>query len=259
MMPPVRARSEAAVDALHAEMLRQGHTPGGARELLRTLEPETGVLMGALRRAVPVEVLQALALTAPWSRDPRVLGAVVLSPKSPPRLCLTLLGSLYWLDLAEVCRTLRIAAPVRNRAEALLLERLPDLRLGDRIALARMATAPVLREMLRGEDARVIEGALLNQRLREEDLLSVMRRDDVPVVVLETAARLRRWADHYNVRRVLVLQPRTPLGLALAQITSLVRRDLARVARARGLRPLLKAAALTAAGAETLRDQGDTD
>jgi len=88
---------------------------------------------------------------------------------------------------------------------------------------------------------------IMRPRLREDDLLSVMRASDVPVVLLEAAARSRRWSENYNVRLELVLQARTPLAVALAQITSLVPRDLARVSRARGLRPLLRAAALRAA------------
>jgi len=44
--------------------------------------------------------------------------------------------------------------------------------------------------------------------------------------------------------RALVLQPRTPLALALQQISSLVPRDLRRVAQEAGLRPLVRAAAL---------------
>ena len=72
------------------------------------------------------------------------------------------------------------------------------------------------------------------------------RKDDVPPVLLESAARSRRWAESYNVRLELVLQPRTPLALALGQLTSLVRRDLVRVSKARALRPLVRAAALRA-------------
>jgi hypothetical protein len=52
-----------------------------------------------------------------------------------------------------------------------------------------------------------------------------------------------KWAEVYGVRFALVLQPRTPLPVALLQISSLVKRDLVRVAEATGLRPLLQASA----------------
>jgi hypothetical protein len=45
------------------------------------------------------------------------------------------------------------------------------------------------------------------------------------------------------VKLALVLQPKTPLPLALERISSLVTRDLARVAEEGSLRPLVRAAA----------------
>ena len=44
-----------------------------------------------------------------------------------------------------------------------------------------------------------------------------------------------------------ILQPRTPLALALAQLSSLLPRDLERVAEAAGILPLVQAAALRVA------------
>jgi len=45
------------------------------------------------------------------------------------------------------------------------------------------------------------------------------------------------------VRLALVLQPRTPLPIALLQISSLITRDLRRLVKTPGLRPLIAAAA----------------
>lgn len=238
---------DATADALHEALTRAGENAVYARRLLHEHGPDPAVVTVLLRRAVPRAFLEALAATPPWSRDGRVLAAVVLSPQALPRICIPLLPSLFWHDLAEVARTLRVAPPVRARAEALLLERLPDLRLGELISIGRIATPPVLRTLLRGGEPRVTHACLLNPRLREEDLLAVLRTVDVPVVLLEAAARSRRWSENYNVRLGLVMQARTPLALALAQITSLVHRDLVRVSRTRGLRPLVQAAALRAA------------
>ena len=52
-----------------------------------------------------------------------------------------------------------------------------------------------------------------------------------------------RWSLRYFVRLELVLQARTPLPIAMLQLSSLVKRDLRRVAEARGLRPLVQVAA----------------
>jgi hypothetical protein len=79
--------------------------------------------------------------------------------------------------------------------------------------------------------------------LREQDLVTVLRREDVPKILLEGCASSSRWKLNYATRLALVLQPRTPLAVALGQISSLVPRDLRRVADTAGLRPLVRAAA----------------
>jgi hypothetical protein len=243
MRPPSPDLSDAAVDALHGAVLRAGENVGAARRLLGERGPDPVLLQALLRRTVSRAFLEALAVTPPWSRDGRVLAAVALSPQAPARVCVPILPNLFWHDLAEVARTLRVAPPVRARAETLLVERLADLRLGERISLGRMATPPVLRALLLDADPRVVQACLPNPRLREDDLVASIRLGDVPVVLLDCAGRSRRWTECYSVRLALVLQPRTPLSLALAQLTSLVRRDLRRVTKAGGLRPLVQAAA----------------
>jgi hypothetical protein len=234
--------TEAAVDALHSAIVKAGGSVPRLRELLQ--EPvDEQVLLAVLRRAVPAPFLEVLAGTAPWSERPRVLARVVLSPRASRGLSLRLVSQLSWRELADVAATPRVAAAVRLRAESLLGEALRDLRLGDRVTLARLATAAVLPPLLLDDEPRVTEAALLNARLREEDLVTVLRRDDVPRALVEACTRSSRWSTNYAVRLALVLQPRTPLPVALLQISSLVPRDLKRVAGAKELRRLVRAAA----------------
>ena len=232
----------AAVDALHAALLRAGGSGARLRELLE--EPiDEQVLVAVLRRAVPPPFLELLAATPPWSERPRVLARVVLNPQASRGLSLRLLAQLSWRELADVAAAPWVVAAVRFRSEALLGEVLGDLRLGDRITLSRLATAALLPRLLLDDEPRVIEAALLNPRLREEDLVTVVRREDVPRPLLEACASSSRWAANYAARLALVLQPRTPQPVVLLQISSLVPSDLRRVADARDLRPLVRAAA----------------
>jgi hypothetical protein len=240
--PSGEARRTAAADALHAKLLEAGNSVSRFRELLG--EPiDEQVLMAVLRRAVPAPFLELLAASPPWSERPRVLARVVLSPRAPRSLSLRLLPQLSWRELADVAGAPWVPAGVRLRAESLLREVQRDLRVGDRITLARLATASVLPLLLVDKDPRITEAALQNPRLREGDLVTVVRRDDVPKVLLEGCARSPRWSLNYAVRLALVLQPRTPLPIALLQISSLVPRDLRRVADTSDLRPLIRAAA----------------
>lgn len=235
-------RESAAVDALFASLIRAGESRPQVRSVLAQAIDEQ-VLVAALRRAVPAAALEEIASLRPWSERPRVLARVVLNPHAPHALALRLVPALYWRDLAEVAATARLSAAVRARAESQLREGLREMRLGDRVTLSRLATPALLPTLLADADERVTEAALLSPRLREEDLVTAVRREDASPALLRAAADSPRWAANYAVRLSLVLQPRTPLALALAQVSSLVPRDLRRVAGEVEVRPLLRAAA----------------
>jgi hypothetical protein len=232
-----------AIDRLYADLLAAGEQLPRLREVLAQHEPEEQVLLGVLRRAVPVKLLEHVGTTPPWSDRPRVLALVVLHRRAPRALSLRLVSSLFWRDLADVAAAPYVAGGVRARAESTLADLLRDMRLGDRITLAKIATPSVLTALLADADARVTEAALINRRLREEDLVVALRRSDVRPSLLQSVAASPRWSQCYAVRLALVLQPRTPLAVALAQISSLVRRDLLRLRETVGIRPLLYAAA----------------
>lgn len=240
------AAAAAAVEALFGALLAAGERRDALRQALSAHAPDT--LLAVLRRAVPVRLLELVATQPPWCEEPRLLAAVVLNPRTPRPLALRVLPALYWRDQADVAAGFRLPAALRLRAEALLAERLPELRLGDRITLARLATAPVLRPLL-ADDARVVRAALLNPRLREDDLVRALEADTASLTLIRGAAESTRWSDSYAVRLALALQARTPLGVALAQLTSLRPLDLLRVAASSGLAPLVQASALRVAQA----------
>jgi hypothetical protein len=236
------------IDELFADVLRAGENVARIREALTRASPDETTMISLLRRAVPVRLLEFVGAHSPWSDDPRVMGAVVRNPRAPRVLSLKLLPNLFWSDLAEVAASPWVQGAVRARAEGLLREMLPEMRLGERVTLGKIATPPVLALLLTYEEERVLEAALQNPRLREEDLLIQIRATAAPVCLLEAIARSPRWRDRYAVRLGLVLQPRTPVALALGQVSSLVKQDLMRVAEAPGLRPVVQAAALRVAG-----------
>ncbi|HET7292372.1 MAG TPA: hypothetical protein VFM88_08105 [Vicinamibacteria bacterium] len=230
-------------EALLAELLRTGHGAAGARAFLSERELDESRLVGLLHLAVPASFLEAVASTPPWSERPRVLGAVCLNPKAPRALAQRLLPVLYWRDLADLATSPRVEGGVRARAEALLRERVAELRLGEKITLARLATPALLRLLLQEADSKIVEAALQNPRLTESDLVGLVQSGLATPALLEAVGLSSRWRSSYAVRLALVLQPRTPAGLALGQLTSLVESDLRRIAGHPGLRPVVREAA----------------
>ncbi len=231
------------VDELFAEILKAGESVPALREVLRRRAPDDLLLLGVLRRAVPLRLLEFLAATAPWSENARLLAGIVLNPRVPRPLGLRLVANLYWRDQAEIAAELRISAPIRLRAEDLLKQRLPDLRLGERIALAKIATPPLLTPLLADSDPRVAEACLINPRLRETDLLWALKAETVPGALIAAVLGSTHWRERYAVRLGLARQPRTPLAIALGQLRHLSPRDLGSLAEGKGVAPLVRAAA----------------
>lgn len=231
------------MDELFAELLRRGEGLAPAREFMAHAMPDEATLIALLRRGVTVGLLEYVAGASPWADRPRVLAAVLLNPKAPRALGLRLVPYLFWRDLALLAASPWVSAAVRVRAEAILRDKLAEMRMGERVTLGRMATPPVLLALLCDSEPKVVRATLQNPRLREEDLLIQVRGVNVPRVLLETVARSPRWSERYALRLALVLQPRTPLGVALGQISSLLPRDLRRVGREGDLHPLVRAAA----------------
>ena len=238
--------TEGELDRAWAELLRAS-TPAAMREVLERCGADRALLVSLLRRAVPLPALEWMASSPPWSDDPRVLARIVLSPRASRPLGLRLVGSLLWRDLADVAASPRVAAAVRIRAEAILADQLADLRLGEKITLARIATLPVLMLLLADADAKVVEAGLNNPRLREEDVLTLVRADPPRRTLLEGVVASSKWHERYGLRLAIALHPRAPLALALGQLTTLTAKDLARIAETASLSPLLQAAALRVA------------
>jgi hypothetical protein len=230
------------VDALFKEVLAAGEDVRAQRAILTRLAPDDGTLRALLRRPVPVRLLELLGASAPWNERRPVTGGVALNPRTPRTLAMRLLPDLFWHDQAEAAQSPRLPNAVRNRAEGALLDQLPQMRLGERITLARMATTILLRAMLQDKDPRVLAPCLQNPRLREEELLLAVRAKEPHKALLEAVAA-SRWGERYAVRLALVMQPQCPLPLALAQLSSLLAADLRHVAATPGLHPLLTVAA----------------
>jgi hypothetical protein len=237
------------VDSAFAEVLRAGPALPAMKDVLDRYGHDKTLLVALLRRAVPLSFLELLAAAPPWCDDQRLLAAVVLSPRATRPLGLRLVGSLAWRDLALVAANARVAAGVRVRAEGLLKDQLADLRLGEKITLAKIATAPVLLPLLAEKDPKIVEAGLINTRLREEDLLVLVRADAPSPALLEGIVASSRWRERYALRLALALQPRTPIALALGQLSALTTKDLERIADAPGLTPLVQAAAARVAAA----------
>ncbi len=72
-----------------------------------------------------------------------------------------------------------------------------------------------LEKLLHDQDPGVIRNLLSNPRVTETEVLKLSSRTPVSPRVLEEVARSPRWISRYRVKKALVLNPYTPLGISL--------------------------------------------
>jgi len=188
------------------------------------------------------EVLEAIE-TSSLLRLRSVKKAFARHPAASRPTALQCLEDLTWRDLVEVGRETRTPAPVRASCVQQLLEKLPRLALGEKIALARLADRPVLPALLVEKEPRVLEAVLANPRLVEDDLVAwITTRNPLPER-LGMLAGDPRWSQRRQVREALLRNPSTPRPAALALLLSGTRTEWRLVMENPSADPLLAACA----------------
>ena len=137
---------------------------------------------------------------------------------------------LYWPDLLRLSIDVKVPSAVRRAIDTQLLLRVDKLTLGERIASARNCSHALVKAFLFDPDPKVFASLLINQRLREDDLIFLAGS---PQATLEQLAMLGsdyKWSHRYAIRKALVLNPRTPRSTAASQLRYLTRRDLEQIA-----------------------------
>ena len=190
----------------------------------------------------PPSLVERLAGCRWVLRERRVLPLVVRHPACPRAFALEGAGRLGWHDLLVVARDPRATPLVRRHAERKLLDRIPQMALGERIALARLATRAVISGLLASADLRCVSALLDNPQFVEGDavrLLQLNLRGECALAVL----RHPRWGTVPLVVRTALRHRALPVGIALGLLASLPSGDLADVVAAPDVPHPVRAAA----------------
>lgn len=177
------------------------------------------------RRDLSENFLQLVAKTQ-WMRYPRVQFYVVNNPKTPPAVAMNYVRLLFWRDLNYVITNFKLASEVRHLAENVIIQRLPMMALGDKIALARMTAGEVLKTLRTEKEPKIIKALLENPRITEEDVLFIVNQPKTPSPVLEVIATNAKWSLRKEVKIGLLRNPKTPLSYAINIVSSLLAPEL---------------------------------
>jgi hypothetical protein len=169
------------------------------------------------------------------AQNPRLTGfyavrsRIVAHRQTPQAHAVKLVHYLYWFDLLRLSIDVKVPAPVRRAIDNQLVARVEKLSLGERIASAHRCSAALIKVFLFDPHPKIFESLLINNRLREDDLLALISSSRAGAEKLAMVAADARWSYRYAVRKALVLNPQTPRAVAASQLRYLSRTDLRQI------------------------------
>jgi hypothetical protein len=187
---------------------------------------EEDILIIANRKNLPVDILKMIAEDKRWSESYPVRLALARNPKSPLSVSLSIARFLRLFDLEEITRSHFIPLVFRHKVEAIIIERIPTMPLGNKKTLAKKAAGNVLLKMLQDCDAEVVQLCLNNPNMVEGHLFKIINRKDTVAETIKMIARHPNWSNRTPIRFSLVRNAHTPLSLSVPFLQSIRLMDL---------------------------------
>lgn len=214
-----------SINAATGKLLHQALTATGDELFQVLLHPDTQVVQTALknphlhedhllallkRRDLGEELLKFIYQLEMTKGSHRLKIAVVKNPDTPGQVVLALLPHLHLFELVDLCMIPGVTPDQKFAAERAILQRLPTTELGNKMTLARRATATVVGEILKEGDARLLEICLNSPRLREVSILQFINGPRSSAETISIVARHPKWKLRPNLRLAILKNRRTP-------------------------------------------------
>ncbi|MGD0210041.1 MAG: hypothetical protein ABSC14_03565 [Desulfomonilia bacterium] len=124
-----------------------------------------------------------------------------------------------------------------------LFQKIQTMTVSEKLDLARKASKEA-RSILIRDSNKLIQLAVVNSpKITESEIIGIASNRQVNEDVLKEIAMNKEWLRNYQVRLALVNNPKTPLTIAMAQVSYLNQRDIGLLAKSKGVpRPIVIAA-----------------
>lgn len=212
-------------DAELTGRLIQALTAGNEALFQIILDQNTDVLYNALknprlnedhllallkRRDLTEDILRKTYQRCGKALNHRLILALIKNPGSPDNMVRTLLPQLHLFELLDICFLPGSTADKRLIAERTILQRLPTTPLGNKITLARRATANIVAELLKEGQPTLTEVCLSSPRLQEAAIYKFLSGPRASAETISLIARHNRWQHRPNLRIAILRNSHTP-------------------------------------------------
>jgi hypothetical protein len=193
------------------------------------------------RKNLAAQEIEAIAKRKELLREYRVKRALAFHPHVPRTIAFRLVRELYTMDLMRLAQLPTAPGDLQNVAEQALIARLPQLALGEKISLARQASARTAGALLVEGHRKVAGPALDNPRLTEAQVLKVLSKEKIAPAVVTAVCHHTKWTTLPTVRMALVRHRQTPLDASIKFLRLMTDAELFTLGEIRTLSNVLRA------------------
>jgi len=162
------------------------------------------------RRDLPEELPKLIHQRRKKNLSHQLMVALAKNPTTPGSLIRNLLPHLRMFELVDLCFIPGVTADQRLAAERAIIQRLPTTPLGNKITIARRATANVVGELLKEGDPRTLEACLNSSRVKEAAVFQLLNGPASTATTISMIARNSRWNQRPNIRMAILKNRLTP-------------------------------------------------
>ncbi len=189
------------------------------------LTEDMAVFIAKKKNSSP-EVLGMLAADIRFKGSYKLKLLICNNPKTPLKITLSLLKFLRIFDMGDITKNQNIPMSVRQKIEYSIIEKIPSLPSGVRVALAKRASVNIIIQLLEKGDRNVVLSCLESPLLTEDHLCKSINKPITKHLLIKTIAEHPKWSLRYRIKYVLVKNYFTPMACATKFIGSLKTADL---------------------------------
>lgn len=170
-------------------------------------EDQALALLG--RNDLPARAIEALVRNPVASKSRKTLLKLVQHMHAPRHVAVPVLRRLFVFELMDLALSPTLATDLRLLAEQLLIDKLETVSLGERISLARRASAGVAGALLVQDERMVVEAALQNPRMTEANIVKALATAKSPSTFISRLAEHPKWSLRREIQLAILRRPET--------------------------------------------------
>jgi hypothetical protein len=172
--------------------------------------------LALLKRAdLSADVLEEIGKNQSLLKLRQVKLALASHQRTPRHVSIPLVRRLYTFDLMKVALSPTVPADIRKTADETLISRLKTITLGERLTLARQASARIAAALLLDPERRIMQAALENARLTEALIVQAVLKPQSATLV-QAVSRHAKWSLRRDIQIALLRTEHLSLARALA-------------------------------------------